>query len=51
MMSLAQAKKVLEIEAAAVAQLAKRRRLYMRDAAYVIAVNRVATACRDRGWV
>ncbi len=34
-----------------VAELAKERKLYMRDAAYVIAVNRVAQACRDRGWV
>lgn len=35
----------------AVSDLAKRENLYMRDAAYVIAVNRVAQACRDRGWV
>jgi glutamate dehydrogenase (NAD(P)+) len=35
----------------AVSDLAKSRRLYMRDAAYVIAVDRVARACRDRGWV
>ena len=34
-----------------VAELAKKRKLYMRDAAYVIAVSRVAKACRDRGWV
>jgi glutamate dehydrogenase (NAD(P)+) len=34
-----------------VAELAKCRKLYMRDAAYVIAVSRVAKACRDRGWV
>ncbi len=34
-----------------VAELAKSRKLYMRDAAYVIAVSRVAKACRDRGWV
>ena len=33
-----------------VAELAKKRKLYMRDAAYVIAVSRVAKACRDRGW-
>ena len=31
--------------------LARSRKLYMRDAAYVIAVDRVARACRDRGWV
>ena len=35
----------------AVSEMASTRRLYMRDAAYVIAVNRVARACRDRGWV
>jgi glutamate dehydrogenase (NAD(P)+) len=35
----------------AVADLARRRKLPMRDAAYVIAVSRVAQACRDRGWV
>ena len=35
----------------AVSELARKRKLYMRDAAYVIAVNRVAQACQDRGWV
>lgn len=35
----------------AVSDLAKRRGLSMRDAAYVIAVNRVASACKDRGWI
>ncbi len=35
----------------AVSDLAKSRKIYMRDAAYVIAVDRVAQACRDRGWV
>ena len=35
----------------AVADLSKKRKLYMRDAAYVISVSRVAKACRDRGWV
>jgi len=35
----------------AVADLAKKQKLYMRDAAYVIAINRVAQACKDRGWV
>ncbi len=35
----------------AVSELASSRNLYMRDAAYVIAVDRVARACRDRGWV
>jgi glutamate dehydrogenase len=36
---------------AAVYDLAKRQKLFMRDAAYIIAVNRVAQACRERGWV
>jgi len=35
----------------AVSELAKRRSLYMRDAAYVIAIDRVARACHERGWV
>ena len=35
----------------AVSELARKQKLYMRDAAYVIAVNRVAQACHDRGWV
>jgi glutamate dehydrogenase len=35
----------------AVSDLARKQKLYMRDSAYVVAVNRVATACRDRGWV
>jgi glutamate dehydrogenase (NAD(P)+) len=34
-----------------VRELARKKKLNMRDAAYVIAVNRVAQACRDRGWV
>jgi glutamate dehydrogenase len=32
-------------------EVAKKRKLGMRDAAYVIAISRVAQACRDRGWV
>jgi glutamate dehydrogenase (NAD(P)+) len=35
----------------AVSDLARKRKLYTRDAAYVIAVDRVARACRDRGWI
>jgi len=35
----------------AVSELSKKKKLYMRDAAFVIAVNRVAQACKDRGWV
>ncbi len=35
----------------AVSALARKRELYMRDAAYVISVSRVAQACKDRGWV
>jgi glutamate dehydrogenase len=34
-----------------VSELARRKKLFMRDAAYVIAINRVAQACRERGWV
>jgi glutamate dehydrogenase (NAD(P)+) len=36
---------------AATSEIARKRDLSMRDAAYVIAVSRVAQACRDRGWV
>jgi glutamate dehydrogenase (NAD(P)+) len=36
---------------AAVNKLAKDKKLYMRDAAYMIAIGRVAKACKDRGWV
>ena len=35
----------------AVDDFAKSNKLNMRDAAYVISVNRVAQACKDRGWV
>ena len=35
----------------AVERARAKRKLSMRDAAYVIAVSRVAQACRDRGWV
>ncbi len=35
----------------AVSEVAKQQNLTTRDAAYVIAVDRVAQACRDRGWV
>ena len=31
--------------------VATKQKMYMRDAAYVVAINRVAAACRDRGWV
>ena len=34
-----------------VSELAARKKLPMRDAAYVIAINRVAQACHERGWV
>jgi glutamate dehydrogenase len=34
-----------------VSELAKKKNIYMRDAAYVIAIQRVAQACKDRGWV
>ncbi|MEE9117955.1 MAG: Glu/Leu/Phe/Val dehydrogenase [Calditrichia bacterium] len=35
----------------AVSEFAQNHKLNMRDAAYVIAVDRVAQACHDRGWV
>ena len=35
----------------AVSELARREGLYMRDAAYAIAIGRVAKACHERGWV
>jgi len=35
----------------AVCELAERKKLYMRDAAYVISINRVAQAVKMRGWV
>jgi glutamate dehydrogenase (NAD(P)+) len=34
-----------------VSELARKQKLYMRDAAYVASVSRVAQACRERGWV
>jgi glutamate dehydrogenase (NAD(P)+) len=35
----------------AVHDLARTQKLFMRDAAYAIAVSRVAKACKDRGWL
>ncbi len=35
----------------AVLDMGKKRKVGMRDAAYLIAINRVAQACKDRGWV
>jgi len=35
----------------AVSELARKKKLFMRDAAYVISISRVAQACKDRGWV
>jgi glutamate dehydrogenase len=34
----------------AVVDVARKQGLPTRDAAYVLAVNRVARACKDRGW-
>jgi len=34
-----------------VLEQAKKKNLYMRDAAFFIAIARVAQACKDRGWV
>lgn len=35
----------------AVSELARKQKVYMRDAAYIISVSRVAQAVKDRGWV
>ncbi|NQT64109.1 MAG: Glu/Leu/Phe/Val dehydrogenase [Candidatus Marinimicrobia bacterium] len=35
----------------AVSELARKKNLYMRDAAYVIAIGRVVQASKDRGWI
>jgi glutamate dehydrogenase len=35
----------------AVSDLARKKNVYQRDAAYMIAISRVAEACRLRGWV
>ncbi len=35
----------------AVRELSRGKQLFMRDAAYVIAISRVADACRARGWL
>jgi glutamate dehydrogenase len=35
----------------AISELARKRKLFARDAAYLIAIGRVAQACKDRGWV
>ncbi|MBN2561045.1 MAG: Glu/Leu/Phe/Val dehydrogenase [Phycisphaerae bacterium] len=35
----------------AVSDMAKSRKMSMRDAAHAIAIARVAQACRDRGWI
>jgi glutamate dehydrogenase (NAD(P)+) len=29
----------------------RRRQVPMRDAAYMVAIGKVAAACRDRGWI
>lgn len=34
-----------------VSELARSRNIYMRDAAYMISISRVAEACKMRGWV
>ncbi len=34
-----------------VSEFSRKNNLNMRDAAYIISVDRVATACRERGWV
>jgi glutamate dehydrogenase (NAD(P)+) len=34
-----------------ISEMARKQKVYMRDAAYIVAIHRVAAACRDRGWV
>lgn len=34
-----------------VSEVARKQKVYMRDAAYIIAINRVAQAVKNRGWV
>ncbi|MBU4485467.1 MAG: Glu/Leu/Phe/Val dehydrogenase [Candidatus Delongbacteria bacterium] len=34
-----------------ISEFAKKNKMNMREAAYIIAVDRVAVACRERGWV
>jgi glutamate dehydrogenase (NAD(P)+) len=34
-----------------VSEVARKQKVYMRDAAYIIAINRVAQAVKSRGWV
>jgi glutamate dehydrogenase (NAD(P)+) len=35
----------------AVSEFARVNKLSMRDAAYMISIDRVANACRARGWI
>lgn len=35
----------------AVSDLARKKNIFMRDAAYIISISRVAQACHERGWV
>jgi glutamate dehydrogenase (NAD(P)+) len=35
----------------AVSDLARKKKVFTRDAAYMIAIGRVAEACKKRGWV
>lgn len=42
---------IMTVAFTAVSELAKNNKMYMRDAAYVISIRRVAQACKDRGWV
>jgi glutamate dehydrogenase (NAD(P)+) len=34
-----------------VSAMAREKKVYMRDAAYMISIQRVAKACKLRGWV
>jgi glutamate dehydrogenase (NAD(P)+) len=35
----------------AVSALSRNKKIYMRDAAYLISISRVAEACKLRGWI
>ena len=43
--------KLMVTAALAVFDLAKERNVSLRDAAYMIAIDRVVKACRIRGWI
>jgi glutamate dehydrogenase (NAD(P)+) len=48
---LSQVDSTMRTAFADVHECAEREQVSLRDAAYLIAVERVASACRERGWV